>query len=102
MDFSNSIISIVYFGMAGLEIFIFLAGTLFLRKEINQLAGWRLFCFFAFFEIGSVVASGTGALIHSNVTGRQTAFQLLGALNLASHLCLGKVCKTRSFKAVGG
>ena len=92
MDVLKPTIVFVQFGLAGMEVVIFAFGTLLVRRDIKQLAGWSLFCAFAFFELCAAIALGA-ALPHNRPSEiQQPEFHVYGVLNLASHFFLALFC----------
>jgi len=82
LDVLKPTIVFVQFGLAGMEVVIFVFGTLLVRRDIKQLTGWSLFCAFAFFEICAAIELGA-ALPHNRPSEiQQPEFHVYGVLNL--------------------
>ena len=88
MDVIKPTIALVQFGLAGMEVAIFAFGTLLVRRDIKQLAGWSLFCAFAFLEVCTNIELGAALQSGLSSANRQTALHVYGLLNLASHFLL--------------
>ena len=88
LDVIKPTIVFVQFGLAALEMTIFAFGTLLVRRDIKQLAGWPLFCAFTFLELCANIE--LGAVLQSGLSpeNRQTELHFYGLLNLASHFLL--------------
>ena len=75
-----------------MEAGIFAFGTLLVRRDIKQLAGWSLFCAFAFVKFCSNIELGT-ALQSANASEiRQLEFHIYGILNLLTHFFFALFC----------
>jgi signal transduction histidine kinase len=88
LDVIKPTIALVHFGLAGIEVAIFAFGTLLVRRDIKQLAGWSFFCAFAFLEVCTNIELGAALQSGLSSANRQTALHVYGVLNLASHFLL--------------
>ena len=75
-----------------MEVGIFAFGTLLVRRDIKQLAGWSIFCAFAFVKFCSNIELGLALQSANPSEIRQLEFHIYGILNLLTHFFFALFC----------
>jgi len=92
LDFIKPTIALIQFELAWMEVGIFAFGTLLVRRDIKQLAGWSLFCAFAFVKFCSNIELGVALQSTQPSEIRQLDLHIYGVLNLVSHFFFTLFC----------
>ena len=75
-----------------MEVAIFVFGLLLVRRDIKQLAGWSLFCAFAFVKFCSNIELGMALQSAHPSEIRQLEFHIYGGLNLVANFFFALFC----------